>query len=224
MFCYKEQHLSHLRAHPEEQLAQWLDAHAAGLDAQLDLSIQLVRAGFRIQQRTARIALYAMAMEQLSVSEQFATLLHELRGEDVHHLDVEEDDIPQMAWIGAKSEAEDQPQRQCPFDYCALLCMSRQSLEAIDSLLKEGAHRTKHRENQAILEQLQEREDNIRKEIGRLLEAADPHACADFHLGTESAFDLHASNYFDKPNPHFFSARMIDEDKGGPVDSGRTQR
>ena len=31
MFCYKEQHLSHLRAHPEEQLAQWLDAHAAGL-------------------------------------------------------------------------------------------------------------------------------------------------------------------------------------------------
>ena len=97
MFCYKEAHLSHLRAHPEEQLAQWLDAHAAGLDAQLDLSIQLVRAGFRIQQRTARIALYAMAMEQLSVSEQFATLLQELRGEDVHHLDVEEDDIPQMA-------------------------------------------------------------------------------------------------------------------------------
>lgn len=47
MFCYKEAHLSHLRAHPEEQLAQWLDAHAAGLDAQLDLSIQLVRAGFR---------------------------------------------------------------------------------------------------------------------------------------------------------------------------------
>ena len=204
MFCYKEAHLSHLRAHPEEQLAQWLDAHAAGLDAQLDLSIQLVRAGFRIQQRTARIALYAMAMEQLSVSEQFATLLHELRGEDAHHLDVEEDDIPQMAWIGAKSEAEDQPQRQCPFDYCALLCMSRQSLEAIVSL--------------------QEREDNIRKEIGRLLEAADPHACADFHLDTESAFDLHASNYFDKPNPHFFSARTIDEDKGGPVDSGRTQR
>ncbi|MFR9255761.1 MAG: hypothetical protein ACLVJ6_09820 [Merdibacter sp.] len=64
-----------------------------------------MRAGFRIQQRTARIALYAMAMEQLSVSEQFATLLHELRGEDVHHLDVEEDDIPQMAWIDAKSEA-----------------------------------------------------------------------------------------------------------------------
>ena len=152
MFCYKVAHLSHLRAHPEEQLAQWLDAHAAGLDAQLDLSIQLVRAGFRIQQRTARIALYAMAMEQLSVSEQFATLLHELRGEDVHHLDVEEDDIPQMAWIDAKSEAEDQPKRQCPFDYCALLCMSRQSLEAIVSLLKEGAHRTKHRENQAIRE------------------------------------------------------------------------
>ena len=63
----------------------------------------------RIQQRTARIALYAMAMEQLSVSEQFATLLHELRGEDVHHLDVEEDDIPQMAWIDAKSTAEDKP-------------------------------------------------------------------------------------------------------------------
>lgn len=151
-------------------------------------------------------------------------MLHELRGNDAQHLDVEEETIPQKAWIGSQTTANTHQTQLDLFDYSALLKTSRQVVTDICTLLADGQQRSVHKENRALLEQLQQREENIRKELERLAEAADPHRCADFHLGEESAFDLNASNYFDRPNPQFFCERRIQGGKDGHADGGHLSK
>lgn len=212
MFCYKEMHnVSHLHGGYEEALAQWLDTHPDGLGMQLNFCMQLIRAGFSVQKRSARITLYAMAMEQLSVSERLAILLHEMRGEDARSIDVENDNIPSIAWI--KEQDSQWNSEPMPFDYNAVLRMSRERVQAVCDLLREALRRCDRRENCTILESLNKREENILRELQRLIDAANPEECADFHLGEDSAFDWNASNYFDEPNPQFFSQREIAADK-----------
>lgn len=96
MFCYKENRfVSQTHGKREDAGAQWIDTHPAGISAQLEFSCTLIRCGFSVCRREERISLFAMAAEQLSVSERLAMLLHDMRGDDSRYLDETSDPAPQ---------------------------------------------------------------------------------------------------------------------------------
>ena len=75
MFCYKENRfVSQSRGKREDAGAQWIDTHPCGIAAQLELAHTLIRSGFSVCHREARITMYAMAAEQLSLCERLAEL------------------------------------------------------------------------------------------------------------------------------------------------------
>ena len=108
MFCYKENRfVSQTHGKREDAGAQWIDTHPAGISAQLEFSCTLIRCGFSVCRREERISLFAMAAEQLSVSERLAMLLHDMRGDDSRYLDETTDPAPQAAWIASGGQGED---------------------------------------------------------------------------------------------------------------------
>ena len=74
MFCYKENRfVSQSRGKREDAGAQWIDTHPCGIAAQLELAHTLIRSGFSVCHREARITMYAMAAEQLSLCERLSS-------------------------------------------------------------------------------------------------------------------------------------------------------
>lgn len=210
MFVYKEaDFISRAKGKSETSLAEWIDQHPDGISGQLRFAQYLVRAGFSVHTRAARITLYAMAMEQLSVSEQLALLLHEMRGEDCRFLDENNDPNPAVKWIGEPKT--DVVSEACcftvPSDYCAVLLESEKQAENICGFLDDAMRQCRQRENQAVLEPLQRRERNILREIRRLKDALAKHQIVTFGLVGDGAWDLDSSNYFDEPNPRFCSCQ-----------------
>jgi len=128
MFCYKENRfVSQTHGKREDAGAQWIDTHPAGISAQLEFSCTLIRCGFSVCRREERISLFAMAAEQLSVSERLAMLLHDMRGDDSRYLDETSDPAPQAAWIVSGGQGEDR-ERPAFQDYCGCSWKARRPL------------------------------------------------------------------------------------------------
>lgn len=209
MFCYKENRfVSQTHGKREDAGAQWIDTHPAGISAQLEFSCTLIRCGFSVCRREERISLFAMAAEQLSVSERLAMLLHDLRGDDSRYLDETSDPASQAAWIVSGGQGEDR-ERPAFQDYCGLLVESEKAAKEFLRLFEEARRHVRERENVILLEELMKRQKNIVREIGRLKEGTARGEVLTFGLTGDGAWDTDSSNYFDEQTPRFFSEREI---------------
>ncbi len=147
-------------------------------------------------------------LEQLSVSERLAMLLHDMRGDDSRYLDETSDPAPQAAWIVSGGQGEDR-ERPAFQDYCGLLVESEKAAKEFLRLFEEARRHVRERENVILLEELMKRQKNIVREIGRLKEGTARGEVLTFGLTGDGAWDTDSSNYFDEQTPRFFSEREI---------------
>ena len=207
MFCYKENRfVSQSRGKREDAGAQWIDTHPCGIAAQLELAHTLIRSGFGVCHREARITMYAMAAEQLSLCERLAELLHDMRGDDSRYMDESSDPAPQAAWITAEMP-EGNAKQELFQDYCGMLLESEKKTKHFLRFYEEALRNVRERENVIVLEELAKRQKNVVREIRRLIDALDRGEVLTFGLIGDGAWDSDSSNYFDEQIPRFFSER-----------------
>lgn len=209
MFCYKEdQNVTRLHGCFEGKIVDWIKAHQEGIAAQAAFSFELIHSGFCVQARIPRITLFAIAMEQLSICEQLAILMHEMQGSDAQYLDHEEESIPQQICIDDDHD-EKNLQVKLADNYELLLMNSRQHIKQITAFFKEASRLVTEKNNRILFEALHQRELDLLWGIQHLMQQEHPETHP-FQLSADQLFDARASNYFDEPNPRFFTKREIE--------------
>ncbi len=202
MFSYKEDcALSYKLDSCDQSTAHWLEKQEASVFHQLSFVFSLLRAGFFVSKRNARITLFTIAMEQLSVSEQFAMLIYVAQGKQIK--DVDESICPMQEQN--KAQIFERNIECDPQAYSELLWESARQVEMIAALFQEGIDIETKKEVIIQLERLYQKEIEILCAIKRLLENECP---------MEEVLEalVHVSDSDDKPDPQFFSKRDIELD------------
>ena len=210
MFIYEEKEiLEYVKmVKPDIHLYDMLKEQLHGCKIGLQDAIAYIRESYMMYHKEFHNAFVQAGIRKLNDMEILAHLLHQLRGMDNQYFDVDLDIEPSYHKIDYKINKVHEMEKM--ENHNELICAIHAHLKKEQEVLKilEACHSKSKEEyaSQCLEHLIKSTRANIVM-LHRMLNKKEEHAhIKDFgEADTMKAWDLSTSNYFDKPNPDFYS-------------------
>lgn len=210
MYIYEEKEiLEYVRkVKPDIRLYDMIKDQLQGCKIGLEDAIVYIRESYMMYGREFHNAFVQAGIRKLNDMEILAQLLHQLRGMDNQYFDVELDINPLYHRIDLKQSKVDRPEKM--ENHNEFIGAIHAHLKKEEEVLKrlEACHeKSKDTYAAQCLDHLIKSTRANVVMLHRMLEKKQEHEHAmDFgEAPTSKAWDQATSNYFDKPNPEFYS-------------------